>query len=317
MTIKDWLAQAETKLRRAGIDSARLDAELILSSVLGKERTWLIAHVELELNSPLRVVDDQDRRASAQAKSSDDASAEATSPAATDPIVSPRVAGLVDSANQKIYSAEQYANQLLKLRLQRRPLAYLLGQKEFYGRLFTVTPDVLIPRPDSEDIIDLLNQIKPTNLLDVGTGSGCLAISAKLELPQTNVTASDVSHAALKIAQLNADSLKAQINFKKSDLLTNITKNYDCIVANLPYVSTNWPTSAELKFEPELALYANDNGLSLVKKLVRQATKLQTTQQSLLLEADPRQHQTIANYAQNHGYCLTIKCNFILVLTKI
>lgn len=203
----------------------------------------------------------------------------------------------------------------------------------FYGRDFIITPDVLIPRPETEMIVDaVLNlagrsylpgvkpgpKILPNNpqILDVGTGSGCIAITLALELPGASITASDISESALAVAQQNAEVLNTKINFTQSDLLDNISTDYDLIVANLPYVDENWDwlDKKALAKEPAIALYAKDGGLALIKSLISQAGKRKT--KFLILEADPCQHERIINYATNCGYPLLETRGFCLVLQK-
>ncbi len=213
----------------------------------------------------------------------------------------------------------QNVNKWLKRRLNHEPIAYILGHKEFYGRDFLVSQSVLIPRPESETIIDTLKQIQPEIIIDIGTGSGCLAISAKLEMPDSQVIAIDISDEALQIARLNARSFNVEITFANSDLLSGIkTIKGDksiTIIANLPYVDTSWETSPETSFEPKQALFAEDNGLELIKKLLLQAKKKLHQNDNLILEADPRQHKTMTQYAKKHGFSLQKVDGFIALYT--
>jgi release factor glutamine methyltransferase len=189
------------------------------------------------------------------------------------------------------------ANHLAERRLKGEPLAYILGYREFYGRRFFVTPDVLIPRPETETIINIAKQLLPTTVLDVGTGSGCIAITLALELPNAQVSALDISDDALKIAQKNAAHHNAKVNFYKSNLLDNYQPEPNTLlIANLPYVDTNWNwlDHKSLDFEPSLALYAEQGGLELIYRLIDQAP----THCKLLLEADPCQHKAIIEYAK-------------------
>lgn len=162
---------------------------------------------------------------------------------------------------------------LVERRGKHEPISYIKGYKEFFGRNFVVTPDVLIPRPETEILIDKLEN-EPLKVLDIGTGSGCIAITLKLEYPKLEVTASDISEKALELAKNNAKQLKADVKFIKSDLLNNIKQDFDIIIANLPYLSQkdidNSPTSKDLGFEPQTALLADDNGLALIKRLIDQ-----------------------------------------------
>jgi release factor glutamine methyltransferase len=175
-----------------------------------------------------------------------------------------------------------------------------LGHKEFYGRNFEVNQDTLIHRPETEALINVIKEIIPHRVLDVGTGSGCIAITAALELPETEVNAVDISLKALAVAKRNATNLGANVNFYRSNLLEKIEGQYDLIVANLPYVDREWGwTSPELAYEPQTALYAEDGGLALIKQLIEQAPAHLCKHGYLILEADLSQHKKIANYASN------------------
>ena len=212
----------------------------------------------------------------------------------------------------------EIANARLDLRKDRVPVAYIIGHKEFYGRLFKVTPSVLIPRPESEAMIESLKKYwgeKPGRLIDIGTGSGCLGITAKLELP-LDVTLSDISRHALSVAEENALDLGASVNIQQSNLLEDITGVYDVILANLPYVNKEWERSPETNHEPQLALFAKDGGLELIKRLISQ-TNLQLKHGGLLLlEADPEQHADIIDYAKNHGLNTAAVHDYCVVLAK-
>lgn len=191
------------------------------------------------------------------------------------------------------------------LRLERVPVAYIIGHKEFYGRRFAVSPDTLIPRPESEALIDLLKVHIPDNatqLVDVGTGSGCLGITAALEMPQLSVTLTDISKRALAIAEKNLNAHHAKARLVISDLLDQYPLRADVIVANLPYVDRSWTVSAETDAEPEEALYADNDGLALIMRLLEQIPDHSTDNALIILEADLRQHQSIIDQAAAHGY---------------
>ncbi|PID31455.1 protein-(glutamine-N5) methyltransferase, release factor-specific [Candidatus Saccharibacteria bacterium] len=190
-----------------------------------------------------------------------------------------------------------------ELRLERVPIAYIIGHKYFYGRRFIVTPDVLIPRPESEALIELLADQQPAQaarLVDVGTGSGCLGITAKLEHPELDVTLLDTSKAALAVAQKNCDALGATtINLMKSNLLQSYPYRADVIIANLPYVGRDWNVSSDTVHEPEQALYADDDGLAVIKKLLASAASSLQANGVCIIEADERQHTAIIEYAMS------------------
>jgi release factor glutamine methyltransferase len=202
-------------------------------------------------------------------------------------------------------------------RVRRTPLAYIRGKQEFYGRDFTVTSDVLIPRPDTEEMIEQIKALSPqpgSKLLDVGTGSGAVAITAVLELPTIAVEACDISPTALKIAQQNAERLHATVNLFESDLVQNASGPYDIIAANLPYVDESWERSPETNAEPALALFADDEGLALITALLAQTPDKLKPNGHIILEADPRQHKTIEKAARLHGYMQTAAEGFVLCL---
>jgi len=211
------------------------------------------------------------------------------------------------------------ADARLRLRLDRTPIAYIIGHKEFYSRLFKVTPSVLIPRPESEALIELLKTHLPEtakHLLDVGTGSGCLGITAKLEFPQLHVTLSDISRYALKVAEENAEKLNAEVTIIRSDLLSKLQSpnvKFDIIIANLPYVDKSWERSPETNTEPKLALFADNGGLALIYKLIQQIPFSIAPSGIVLLEADPAQHSAIIQYAAAHDLRHAATSNYALV----
>ena len=216
----------------------------------------------------------------------------------------------------------EIADSRLQLRLDRTPIAYIVGHKEFYGRLFRVTPATLIPRPESETIIDVTKEIAtstktPLRLVDVGTGTGCLGISVKLEVPTSTVHLTDISRYALKVAESNAKQLDADVVIERHDLLSGFSlPSVDIVIANLPYVSRSWERSPETSYEPALALFADNHGLALIEKLFPQAATVISKSGHLLLEADPKQHMAIINQAKNHGFSVKEIRGFIIWLTK-
>jgi release factor glutamine methyltransferase len=158
------------------------------------------------------------------------------------------------------------------------PVAYLLGLREFYGRDFAVSPAVLIPRPETELLVELALQ-KVANLprpriLDLGTGSGCLAITLALECSTAQVTAVDASAAALAVATENARHLGAVVRFVESDWYAALLgERFDLIVANPPYIAPGDPhlSQGDLRFEPASALTAADNGLADLRRIAADA----------------------------------------------
>lgn len=160
------------------------------------------------------------------------------------------------------------------------PAQYITGHQEFYGRDFLVTPAVLIPRPETEHLIEAVLELMPSDVhgrvLDIGTGSGCIAITLARELPRMKVTAVDISPPALEIARANAARLEAQIEFRESDLLSAIEpgRQFDIIVSNPPYVGECEADKVQRQvkdFEPHCAVFGGERGLDIIRRLVPQA----------------------------------------------
>lgn len=219
---------------------------------------------------------------------------------------------LAHDATALTQSQQRQARQLLLQRTRRQPIAYLTGKRDFYGHSFLVNEQVLVPRPESEVILAMLDELMqanhPRTVLDVGTGSGCLAISIKLAHPDLAVSACDISESALPVARRNAAQLLPsgqQIKFYQSDLLSDLPvgSQFDLVVANLPYLSPGQDgLSPELAFEPATALYADDDGLSLIKRLIATAPARLTPGGYLLLEMNTKQIETVASYATDYRY---------------
>ncbi|TAK91578.1 MAG: peptide chain release factor N(5)-glutamine methyltransferase [Burkholderiaceae bacterium] len=177
-------------------------------------------------------------------------------------------------------SAEQVAVflHLGHQRLHGRPMAYLLGTREFYGRPFRVNEQVLIPRPETEllveTVLDCLHGQEAPAVLDLGTGSGAIAVTLALEAPHANVSASDVSPAALAVARGNAAQLEAAVTFIESDWWQALPpQRFDVIVSNPPYIAASDPhlQQGDLRFEPPQALTDNADGLSAYREIIAQA----------------------------------------------
>jgi release factor glutamine methyltransferase len=174
-------------------------------------------------------------------------------------------------------SAPQHAAYvgLVERRAAGEPVAYLTGEREFYGRSFRVTPSVLIPRPETELLVDLaLERIRPLaqpRVLDLGTGSGCIAISVVSECSQSKVVACDQSLAALAVARENSERLGVRIEFSRSDWYSALQgERFDLIVSNPPYVAAGDPHLRErdLRFEPPEALAGGPDGLDCIRTII-------------------------------------------------
>lgn len=181
------------------------------------------------------------------------------------------------------------------------PIAYLLGYKYFYGQKFKVSKDVLIPRPESEWLVDeVLHFLDKTHLsvLDVGTGSGCIAISVA-KRGKALVTASDISVRALTVAKSNAPA-RLKIKFVQSDLLNNINQTYDIIVANLPYVPLNDYEKfyTNLQYEPKLALTDGTNAFVVVERFIKQSKEFLNPDGKIFIETDPASIKQLLHLAK-------------------
>jgi len=240
MTIESWLLSTTEQFNKAGLKTARLDAEILLANTLKVDRSQLIAHCDDKIS---------------------------------------------DKLEGKLLNK-------VKRRAKYEPVAYIVGYKEFYGRDFIVNKDVLVPRPESETMLDLLiEQIEDRRLeigdnklqiVDIGTGSGNLIISASLELtsilnPQSSISfvGLDNSEKALAVTRKNAKNLNANVEFKHFDLLkenlSSVLKPQSsiCILANLPYVPICMKNES-INHEPKIALFSGDDGLDHYRQLFEQ-----------------------------------------------
>ena len=247
LDVRSALREAMARLSAAAVPSHALAAELLLMHALGRERAWLYAHPEFGL----------------------------------DP-------GLVEK-----YFA------LVARRVSGEPTQYLTGKQEFWGMEFEVTPDVLIPRPETEHVIEVaLERIGAASkndalrVADVGTGSGCIAVALARELPRAEIFATDISAAALGVARRNAarHGIAERIRFVETNLLDAFgggLHRFDLIVSNPPYIrrGDEFALQREIrKHEPEIALFASDDGLAAYSPLIRDAANSLRTGGILVLE---------------------------------
>jgi release factor glutamine methyltransferase len=241
-------------LKGRGVDSPRLDAEVLLAEALGCPRIGLYTGFE--------DVPDEERRAAFR--------------------------------------------DLVRRRAEGAPVAYLVGRREFYSLSFRVTPDVLIPRPETEHlVVALLDLAKADGLAepsicDVGTGSGIIAVAAAKHLARSRVTAIDLSPAALDVARANAEAhgVSDRIEFLQSDLLAELPadRQFDFVVSNPPYVSAAEMKSlpAEIRdYEPAAALLGGPRGTEVIERLLPQAAAHLRAGGRLLLEVSPMIHEAV------------------------
>lgn len=249
MTLREWLGQVEAQLSTGPHpERARLDAETLLLHLIGKNKAWLMAHADDDF------------------------------------------AGC---------SAIRYAS-LLERRRKGEPIQYITGETEFYGLPFRVTPDVLIPRPETELLVEQClalatrsgapsfrpslqegweskDPASPIRILEVGTGSGAIAVALASQLPNAVVTGTDISKNALAISRENADRNKIadRIRFLEGDLLAPVAEErFEIVVSNPPYVPAVDRNSLSVEVrdhEPALALFAGNDGLDIYRRLIPQA----------------------------------------------
>jgi len=192
----------------------------------------------------------------------------------------PRVYLLAHPERMLTDSELMHYNELLQRRLGGEPIAYILGEREFFGLNFKVTPATLIPRPDTELLVELAVQRLPARersaVLDLGTGSGAIALALAQTCPQADVIACDASAAALAVAQENAQALRiSNVNFVLSDWFAALGKQqFNLIVSNPPYIAAGDPHLAQgdVRFEPVSALVAGHDGLDDIRQIIKQAT---------------------------------------------
>jgi len=190
----------------------------------------------------------------------------------------------------------------LARRARHEPVQYIVGEWEFFGLKFRVTPDVLIPRPETEHLVEAalarVDHDQPVRIADIGTGSGAIAVALAHALPLARVTALDISKAALEVAQGNAQrhGLEDRIRFVASDLLGAVSgEQFDMIVSNPPYVAENEELEAQVRdYEPTSALFAGPDGLDVYRRLIPQAQMALKAGGWLLLEMGQGQRDALA-----------------------
>ena len=214
--------------------------------------------------------------------------------------------------DEELLEVEQYQRfiQLLERRAAGEPSAYIIEEKEFWSLPLKVTADVLIPRSDTELLVEtalaVLANKQQANILDLGTGSGCIALALASELPQAQITACDRSPACLNIAQQNAKNLGLEnISWHESDWFSTLSvKPYDLIVSNPPYIAADDPDLASnvAEYEPTYALIAQDQGLADLNKIIQQAGDYLLEAGHLILEHGWQQAGQVQNALRQQGF---------------
>lgn len=196
---------------------------------------------------------------------------------------------------------------LFNRRIAGEPIAYITGEREFFGLMLHTTPDVLIPRPETELLVELALERLPPNgrVLDMGTGSGAIAIAIAHSRPDAIVTALDVSIASLAIARRNAERHKAKVRFIQSDWFSALAdEQFDLIVSNPPYIEKHDPhlTQGDLRFEPIDALSDHDDGLAAIRRIARDASAHLVNGGWLLIEHGYNQANSVRRLLKDQGF---------------
>lgn len=195
-------------------------------------------------------------------------------------------------------------NKQITQRKQHTPLAYIRGRAPFYGREFIVNERILVPRPESETMIDLLKKLPlpaGPKVVDIGTGTGCLGITAALELKHVKLELYDIDLVAIRLAKQNARAFNVTVACRKSNLL-ELKPVTDVLLANLPYVPDSYKLNQAAEHEPRHAIFGGKDGLDLYRRLWQQIAALPDQPLFVLTESMPPQHQTLSNLAQAAGY---------------
>lgn len=268
MTVRDALKHAIIRLDQAKISGGRLDSELIMAYVLGRDRAWLLAHDDIELDEP---------------------------------------------------QLEQF-NALINRRFNREPVVHITGTREFYGLDLEITPDVLTPRAETEQMVEWAIQYAPQNsrLLDIGTGSGAIAIAIAKHRPDLEITATEISDRELDIARRNAAKHNVSLRFIVSDLWSNLTgATFDTVVTNLPYLQNDADLMPEVRKEPAVALFGGPDGLDLYRRFLHSLPEHLSIGGYLFTESDPWQHEPLIAEATRYSLTPIEQGYFILGFKKI
>lgn len=223
----------------------------------------------------------------------------------------------------------EHIKKLLNRRANHEPLAYIRGRSEFYGRSFKVGPGVLVPRPESETIIELLlelpevsmtaddssNRLRAFNIADVGAGSGALGITAALELPYCQVELLELDQVSIDIAKTNVAIHTTSVTVTASDLLSSSNQKNDILLCNLPYVPDDYPINKAASHEPSIALFGGQDGLDLYRRLFDQISQLTDRPLYILTESLPASHSDLSSIAANCNYKLIKAKDFIQLYT--
>ena len=201
---------------------------------------------------------------------------------------------------------KQFVKGIFQQLAAHKPAQYIIGQADFYGMQLKVDERVLIPRPETEDLVELILAENPEvnlKVLDIGTGSGAIALALAKNKPVWSVTAADISQDALDVASENAKNQKFNIFFKKSDCFAEISEKYDIIVSNPPYISREDESEVGLNVlysEPHLALFADEDGLAIYRRIAEDAKDYLKDGGKIYLEIGYKQGQSVPELFRKH-----------------
>ena len=207
---------------------------------------------------------------------------------------------------------------LINRRADRQPLVHLTGHRDFYGLEFTITPDVLTPRVETEQIVEWAIKYAPpkSKLIDIGTGSGAIAVAIKHHRPDLAVTGTEVSAAALAVAHANSANLKTDVTFVESDLWNSVEGSFETIITNLPYLRDDADLMPEVSKEPAVALFGGTDGLDLYRRFLHELPRHVAPGGYLFTECDPWQHADLMAEAEKYGLKPIEQGYFILGFQK-
>ncbi|NQV18591.1 MAG: peptide chain release factor N(5)-glutamine methyltransferase [Armatimonadetes bacterium] len=253
ITIAEILDKSINRLKKYNIENPQLNAEQIISHVLGINKTDLYLNSKAVLNR----------------------------------------------------EKSDVIERLIIRRTKHEPLQYILGETEFYGCKIKVNPDVLIPRPETELLVEKVLWKNIRSILEIGTGSGAIAIALAKQMKNVQITATDISEKALNTARQNADLNNVSINFIQSDIFENIKSKFDIIISNPPYISQKEHDNLapEIKdYEPEISLLAEDEGLFYFKKILENAKDYLTGKGKIYFEIGYDQAEKIKEIAKENCF---------------
>ena len=201
---------------------------------------------------------------------------------------------------------KQFVKEIYQQLAAHKPAQYIIGQADFYGMQLKVDERVLIPRPETEELVEIIldeNHEENLSVLDIGTGSGAIALALSKNRPDWSVTAADISQEALELASENAKNQNLQIFLKKSDCFTEISEKYDIIVSNPPYISREDESEVGLNVlhsEPPLALFADEDGLAIYRRIAEDAKDYLKDGGKIYLEIGYKQGQSVPELFRKH-----------------